>query len=71
MEWLALNFFNKITMNATTWLKFSDSDQLKVGKNMVNNRLKFINGLVEYDWLNLSINSYKLNVKEIFCYKTY
>ena len=59
-----------VSLAITPFNAFADDNQLievnlKVGKNVLMNRLTSINGLIEYDWLNLSRNSYKVKVKDL------
>ena len=44
----------------------SDCSKLKIGKNIICNRLTVLNGLIKLDWLNLSLTSFKLKVKRTF-----
>ena len=47
-------------------LHITDTSRLKIGINMICNRLKVLNDRINLDWLNLSLTSYKLKMKEIF-----
>ena len=38
----------------------------KVGKNLLVNRLVLINDKIKFDWLNLSLDGFKLKCKNIF-----
>ena len=40
-----------------------DHSNSKVGKNLLINRLGVINDLIEYDWLNISKNVFKMKCK--------
>ena len=44
----------------------SDFSRLKVGKNILCNRLSILNNQINLNWLNLSLTSFKLKVKSIF-----
>ena len=44
----------------------NDYSKLKVGKNILCNRLTSLNKLVKLDWLNLSLTAFKLKAKNIF-----
>ena len=46
--------------------KFLDKSLNKVGKNLTMNRMNIINDGVEYDWLNLSKESFKLKCKQLY-----
>ena len=39
---------------------------LRIGKNILANRMMVLNKLIDLDWLNLSLNTFKLKVKELF-----
>ena len=57
MEWLALNFpqnHNKLNDQVKIFL----TSKLRVGRNLPVDRLKMINCLIKFDWLNLSVNAY-------------
>ena len=64
-EWLALNFQQNFNARNSTVMIY-DTSKIKIGKNSPTNRLKIINGLIKYDWLNLSLNSYKIKCKQLF-----
>ena len=62
-DWLGLNF--QQTYNA------QNLTNSKIGKNILVNRLKVMNGKTKQDWLNLIWNSYlKKHVKNfpLICY---
>ena len=44
----------------------NDFSNVKVGKNILCNRLTCLNGLIKLDWLNLSLIAFKLKAKSIF-----
>ena len=44
----------------------NDYSKLLVGRNIISNRLTVLNKQVELDWLNLSLNSFKLKIKDLF-----
>ena len=46
--------------------QINDVSRLKVGKNILCNRLTVLNNQVNLNWLNLSLISFKLKVKSIF-----
>ena len=64
-EWMALNFQQNFNERNNTVNVF-ETNNLKVGKNLPVNRLKLINGLINYEWLNLSANSFKVLCKREF-----
>ena len=64
-EWMDINF-NQSFNNRCTKFRVFDVSSLKVGKNILSNRLALINNEIEYDWLNKSLNSYKVLCKKKF-----
>ena len=64
-DWIDMNM--QQNFNARN-IKFhiTNMSRLKIGINMLCNRLKVLNGKINLDWLNLSLTSYKLKMKEIF-----
>ena len=44
----------------------NDWSNIKVGKNILCNRLNVLNRHINFDWLNLSLTSFKLTVKAFF-----
>ena len=44
----------------------TDVSRLKIGINIMCNRLKVLNDKINLDWLNSSLTSYKIKMKEIF-----
>ena len=64
-DWMDLN--NQQNFNERfNCVQIFDSSKLKVGKNLIINRMTCINRSIKYDWLNLSLIGYKLKVKELF-----
>ena len=39
---------------------------IKIGRNNLINRLNMLNGKIKYEWLNLSIDSFKIKSKQTF-----
>ena len=57
-DWLDLNHqqsFNDISLK----VHIVDPSNSKIGKNLLMNRLSFINDQIEYDWLSLSNDGFK------------
>ena len=44
----------------------NDTSNVKVGKNILCNRLTCLNGELKLDWLNLNLTAFKLKAKSIF-----
>ena len=54
-DWLVLNFQQNLNEKCTHLMLF-ESSNFKVGKNLPTNRFKIINGLINFDWLNVVQN---------------
>ena len=63
--WLNLNFQQNFGQRQDSVRIFGTSIT-RVGKNNMINRLNVINGKIPYDWLNLSLNTYKVRCKTLF-----
>ena len=64
-DWQDMNFqqnFNGRNEN----FNIIDNSNVKVGRNIICNRLKCLNNRVKLDWLNLSLTVFKLKAKSIF-----
>ena len=64
-DWIDLNIqqnFNARTM----CVHINDVSKLKIGKNIIMNRLGVLNNMIQFDWLNLSLNAFKTKVKSLF-----
>ena len=64
-DWLSL-FFNQNFNGRNSKANFRDTSNHKIGKNLIANRLSTLNNEIEYDWLNLEKESYKLKCKILF-----
>ena len=42
-----------------------DTSRLKVGKNKLVNRMTVVNGLIKHEWMNNSLNSFKIKCKAL------
>ena len=58
--------WNQSFNNRGTRVKLFDVSNVRVGRNILSNRLTVINNKIEYDWLNKSLNSFKLICKSLF-----
>jgi hypothetical protein len=64
-DWLQINFnqnFNARNNKAN----FIDTSNFKQGKNLLSNRFTVINNLIEYNWLNLPFEAFKIISKKLF-----
>ena len=61
-DWVGLNFqqnFNDRCEN----VMMTDNSRLRVGKNILPNRLRILNNRIKLEWLNLSKDSFKIRCK--------
>ena len=65
LEFALLNFNQILTGRQTNFISIK-SNVRKVGINCLGNRLTVINNKIPLDWLNLSLNTYKINCKKLF-----
>ena len=64
-DWLDMN--NQQNFNARDRLfHIVDASRRMVGRNIIANRMTVLNNLINLDWLNLSLISFKLKMKELF-----
>ena len=68
-DWINLNL-NNIQTTKQTKLATQRTNRLKIGMNIFSNRLHYLNGKIELDWLNLSFGSYKVKCKKLFLQMT-
>ena len=64
VEFCSLNFNQVFTSRQTKFITIK-SNRTKVGLNSLSNRLHLINNMIPLEWLNLSIESYKINCKKL------
>ena len=64
-DWLDMNVQQNFN-DRSTFVQINDYSNLKIGKNIMANRLRVLNNQINYDWLNLSLNSFKLRCKALF-----
>ena len=63
-DWVDINFsmnFNNRCKNVL----LTDMSSLRVGKNILSNRLSIISNKVDLSWLNQSYETYKVNCKRL------
>ena len=61
-DWVDLNW-NQLFNNRSNKVRLFDTSNIRIGKNILSNRLTIMNNEIEFDWLNKSLNSYKLICK--------
>ena len=64
-EWLGLNFQQNFN-NRNEMVNIIDTSKYKIGKNLLVNRLRILNGKIKLDDLNLSLEAFKIKYKELF-----
>ena len=64
-DWVDLNFQQNFNARNDS-IQLYDVSRLKVGKNLMINRLSTLNGQIKFDWLNLGLNSFKIKMKGLF-----
>ena len=64
-DWIDLNLQQSFNSRQTC-IRIIDNSNLKVGKNIIMNRLCVLNNYISYDSLNLSLNAFKLHCKNLF-----
>ena len=64
-DWIDLNFQQNFN-NRQKYVLINDESSLRIGKNLLMNRLGVLNNLIEYDWLNQGLNTFKLKSKKLF-----
>ena len=64
-EWMDMN--NQQNFNARNEMfHIVGASRRTVGRNIIANRLSVLNNLIKLDWLNQSLVSFKLKLKELF-----
>ena len=46
--------------------KITDMSNLRIGKNILTNRLVVLNNEIDYNWLNLTLTGFKLKCKNLY-----
>ena len=64
-DWMDLNW-NQYFNSRCAKFKIFDDSRLKIGKNILTNRLTLVNNQIAFNWLNKCINSYKIACKRLF-----
>jgi hypothetical protein len=65
LEHLHLNF-QLVDNDRSEFPSFIKNDNYKIGSNILINRFAVLNGLIKKDWLNLSLDSFKVKCKQLF-----
>ena len=62
-DWIDLNMQQNFN-GRNDYVHIVDHSRVRVGKNLLMNRLSLINDSINYDWLTLSKDTYKIKCKE-------
>ena len=65
IEFAQLNY-NQIFTSRQTYFKILKNNTFKVGLNSLSNRLSILNNEIPLAWLNLSIDTFKINCKKLY-----
>ena len=69
------NLLGELSFHLCNWIylfyklryySINDCSNIRLGKNIIANRMTVLNNLINLDWLNLSLIAFKLKVKELF-----
>ena len=62
-----LNLFFNQNVNARTFkANFYESNNYKIGENLISDRLSVLSNQIPFEWLNLKIIPFKLKCKALF-----
>ena len=64
-EWVNLNWQQTIT-SRQKHIKVYSASRFRIGGNIMANRFHILNGKILFDWLNLSLECFKIRSKELF-----
>ena len=65
LDWVALNF-DQSTSRRQRFFNITSSGKYKIGNNILSNRLSVLNNKIELNWLNQSLESFKITCKKNF-----
>ena len=64
-DWIDLNFQQNFN-ERNNHVQIYEVSRLRIGRNTIVNRLKCLNNSIDYDWLNQSLNTFKVKSKMKF-----
>ena len=64
-DWIDLNFQQNFN-ERNNHVQIYEVSRLRIGRNTIVNRLKCLNNSIDYDWLNQSLNTFKVKYKMKF-----
>ena len=65
IEWVSLNFQHQFSMRQGHII-VAKANNLRVGENIIINRLSVLNRKIPLEWLNLPYGAFKKRIKELF-----
>ena len=65
LDWIVLNF-NQATSRRQKHFSTSNTNNFKMGNNILSNRLSILKSTINLEWLNLSYPLSKLNAKSSY-----
>ena len=64
-DWTDMNFQQNFNSRLNN-VQINDYPSLRIGKNILLNRLGVLNNEIPYDWLNFSLVSFKIKCKNLY-----
>ena len=64
-DWIDLNWQQNFNNRCEKFMIIGSS-RLKVGKNLLPNRLGVLNNKIELQWMNQSLDTFKIKYKDLF-----
>ena len=64
-DWMDLNVQQNFN-DRNEYVNVVDASNLRVGGNILVNRLNILNDQIKYDWMNYSLDTYKVKCKNLF-----
>ena len=65
IKWVSLNFQHQFSMQQGQII-VAKANNIRVGKNLIINRLSVLNRKIPLEWLNLSYGAFKKKIKGLF-----
>ena len=65
IEWVSLNFQHQFSMRQGHII-VAKANNLRVGENIIINRLSVLNRKIPLEWMNFSYGGFKKRIKELF-----
>ena len=62
VNWMDLNLQQNFN-DRNNFVQIFETSKIMIGRNTLVNRFKCLNNTIEYDWLNLSLDTFKVRCK--------